>query len=84
VVSVLACLALVAAENTSYRREAGAVPSRGPVLETVDRLESLPIERIHAMRGGSLLKEVIPKYNAALRSQRFWYAGKVFGRALVG
>jgi flavorubredoxin len=71
-------------EMCALYREVGIFGGRDPVLETVDRLERLPIERIHPMHGGSLLKEVIPKYNAALRSQRFWYSGKVFGRPIVG
>jgi hypothetical protein len=35
--------------------------------------------RVH---GGSLPKDIIPKYNAALRTERFWYSRKVFGRMI--
>lgn len=63
-------------------REVGIFGGKQPVLDVVDRLEGMDIKRIHPMHGGSLVKEIIPKYNAALRTERFWYSGKVFGRPI--
>jgi len=42
----------------------------------------MDLTRIHPMHGGSLVKEVIAKYFDALRTERFWYSGKVFGRPI--
>jgi flavorubredoxin len=63
-------------------REVGIFPARDPVLSVVDRLEQMPLNQIHPMHGGTLGSEIIPRYYAALRRERFWYEGKVFGRML--
>jgi len=67
-------------EMCQLYREAGIFGGRQPVLDVVDRLEKMELRHIHPMHGGSLVKEIIPKYTAALRTERFWYDGKVFGR----
>ena len=63
-------------------REVGIFGGAEPVLQVVDRLERMNLRRIHPMHGGSLVHDVIGTYYAALRSNRFWYTGKIFGRML--
>ena len=67
-------------EMCQVYREVGIFGGRQPVLDVVDRLDKIDLQHIHPMHGGSLVKEIIPKYTAALRTERFWYDGKVFGR----
>jgi flavorubredoxin len=63
-------------------REAGIFPARAPVVQVVDRLERMDLRQVHPMHGGSLPQEAIGYYTRALREERFWYEGKLFGRAL--
>jgi hypothetical protein len=37
---------------------------------------------MHAMHGGSLTEEAIPRYTRALREQEFAYRGRLLGRDL--
>ena len=67
-------------EMCALYREAGIFGGKQPVLDVVERLARMDLQRIHPMHGGSLVKEVIPKFMDALRTERFWYDGKVFGR----
>jgi flavorubredoxin len=69
-------------EMCELYRAAGIFGSRDPVLQTVDRLEKMSLRRIHPMHGGSLIPDISAKYIDALRTQRFWYDGRLFGRAL--
>lgn len=70
-------------EMCGLYREVGIFGGKEPVLDVIDRLERMNLQRIHPMHGGSLVKEIIPRYTSALRTERFWYAGKVFGRPIV-
>jgi flavorubredoxin len=63
-------------------REVGIFGGREPVLSALDRIERLDLTWIHPMHGGSLVKDVLPRYYKALRTERFWYDGKVLGRML--
>jgi flavorubredoxin len=70
-------------EMCGLYRTVGIFAAREPVLHVVDRVETMNLKRIHPMHGGSLAEEVLPKYFEALRKERFWYDGHVFGRALM-
>jgi flavorubredoxin len=69
-------------EMCELYRGAGIFAAREPVLTVVDRLERMNLQRIHPMHGGSLVQEITPKYTKALREHRFWFDGRLFGRAL--
>jgi hypothetical protein len=69
-------------EMCQLYREAGIFGGRDPVLRVVDRVERMNLARVHPMHGGSLVREILPKYYETLRTQPFWYEGKVFGRML--
>jgi flavorubredoxin len=69
-------------EMCQLYREVGIFAAREPVLDVVKRLQRMNLRQIHPMHGGSLGAEIIPKFYDALHTQRFWYDGKVFGRAL--
>jgi hypothetical protein len=45
-------------------------------------VERLNFDRIHPMHGGSLVKEILPRYYDALRKERFWFDNLLFGRKL--
>jgi flavorubredoxin len=69
-------------EMCEVYRTVGIFGAREPVLQTVDRLEKLKCKWIHPMHGGSLTDEIAPRFIDALRMERFWYDGRVFGRNL--
>ena len=69
-------------EMCALYRDVGIFGGRQPVLDVVERLAKMDLQRIHPMHGGSLVKDVIPKYMDALCTQPFWYSGKVFGRMI--
>jgi hypothetical protein len=48
----------------------------------VNRIEKLDPQWIHPMHGGSLPKEVLPRYTHALQNEAFAFEGKVFGRMI--
>jgi flavorubredoxin len=75
------------AENLSKEmcelyRASGIFAAREPVVRVVDRVVPMQLDRIHPMHGGSLVKEILPRYFDALRTQRFWFDNMLFGRAL--
>lgn len=72
------------AEMCAFYREVGIFAHEEPVRAVVDRLESLRPDWIHAMHGGTLTGEVLPRYAGALREERFAFEGKVLGRPLPG
>jgi flavorubredoxin len=69
-------------EMCALYREAGIFAAREPVVHCAERLERLPLERIHPMHGGSLVKEILPRFFDALRTEEFWFQNKLFGRPL--
>jgi flavorubredoxin len=69
-------------EMCGYYREIGIFSHEEPVRRTIDRLEPLTPDWIHAMHGGTLTGEIFPRYVKALREQRFAYQGKSLGRAI--
>ncbi|MGH2862720.1 MAG: hypothetical protein ACRDLT_14630, partial [Solirubrobacteraceae bacterium] len=46
-------------------------------------LEALDADWMHAMHGGSLTRQAIPRYTRALRERPFAYDGKLLGRDVV-
>jgi hypothetical protein len=64
----------------AYYREIGIFAHEDPVRAVVDRIESLAPEWMHAMHGGSLTRDAIPRYTAALREHPFAYDGRLLGR----
>ena len=69
-------------EMCAFYREVGIFAHEEPVRRTLDRLEALRPEWVHAMHGGTLTSEVLPSYARALREQRFAYEGKLLGRPI--
>jgi hypothetical protein len=70
-------------EMCGLYRAVGIFAAKEPVVQVVDRVEKMNLKRIHPMHGGSLVEEVLPSYYEALRRERFWYDGHIFGRGLV-
>ena len=66
----------------AFYREIGIFAHEEPVRRTIDRLEPLQPEWIHAMHGGTLTGEIFPKYVKALREERFAFQGKTLGRPI--
>jgi flavorubredoxin len=66
----------------AFYREIGIFAHEEPVRRTIDRLEPLSPEWIHAMHGGTLTGEIFPRYVSALREERFAYQGKSLGRPI--
>ena len=64
-------------------REIGIFAHEQPVRNVVDRLEALEPQWMHAMHGGSIAAEAIPRYTRALHEQPFAYSGKLLGRDVV-
>jgi flavorubredoxin len=67
-----------------YYREIGIFAHEAPVRRTIDRLEQLDPQWVHAMHGGTLTGEILPRYTRALREQRFAFQGKTLGRPIEG
>jgi flavorubredoxin len=65
-----------------YYREIGIFAHEDPVRRVVDRIEQIGPDWIHAMHGGTLTGEVLPRYARALREEPFAFEGKVLGREL--
>jgi flavorubredoxin len=72
----------VTSEMCAYYREIGIFAHEEPVRRTIDRLEPLAPDWIHAMHGGTLTGEIFPRYVKALREQPFAYQGKSLGRSI--
>jgi flavorubredoxin len=66
-----------------FYRQSGIFAHEQPVRAVVDRLEALDPHWMHAMHGGSLTREAIPRYTRALRERPFAYDGKLLGRDVV-
>jgi flavorubredoxin len=71
------------AEMCGFYREIGIFAHEDPVRDVVDRLEALQPEWTHAMHGGTLTGEVLPRYHKALREQPFAFEGKTLGRPIL-
>jgi flavorubredoxin len=70
------------AEMCGFYREIGIFAHEEPVRRTIDRLERLEPEWVHAMHGGTLTGEILPRYTRALREQPFAFQGKSLGRPI--
>jgi flavorubredoxin len=70
------------AEMCAFYREVGIFAHEEPVRQTIDRLEPMEPQWIHAMHGGTLTGEIFPRYVQALREERFAFEGKSLGRAI--
>lgn len=64
-------------------RAIGIFAHEQPVRDVVDRIEALQPAWMHAMHGGSIVGEAIPRYTRALREQPFGYDGRLLGREVV-
>ena len=62
-----------------FYREIGIFAHEDPVRATIDRLERLEPEWVHAMHGGTLTGEILPRYTKALREEPFAFQGKTWG-----
>jgi flavorubredoxin len=70
------------AEMCGFYREVGIFAHEDPVRDVVDRIEQIGPDWVHAMHGGTLTGEVLPRYARALREERFAFEGKSMGREL--
>ena len=66
-----------------YYREIGIFAHEEPVRRTIDRLQPLEPDFVHAMHGGTLTGEIFPRYVKALREQPFAFQGKTLGREIA-
>jgi flavorubredoxin len=64
-------------------RQAGIFAHEDPVRSVVDRVERMQPEWIHAMHGGTLTREIFPRFTQTLREQPFAFQGKLLGRTLA-
>jgi flavorubredoxin len=71
------------ADMCAYYRQIGIFAHEQPVRAVLDRLDALGPAWMHAMHGGSLTAQAIPRYTRALREQRFAYDGRLFGREVI-
>jgi flavorubredoxin len=70
-------------EMCAYYRDIGIFAHEYPVRAVLDRIEVLAPEWMHAMHGGSLTQQTIPRYTRALREHPFAYDGRLLGRAVA-
>jgi flavorubredoxin len=70
------------AEMLGFYREIGIFAHEDPVRRTIDRLERLEPEWVHAMHGGTLTGEIMPRFTKALREEPFAFQGKSLGRPI--
>jgi flavorubredoxin len=70
-------------EMCGFYREVGIFAHEDPVRDVVDRIERIGPEWVHAMHGGTLTGEILPRYMQALREQRFAFEGKTLGREIL-
>ncbi|MGH2891122.1 MAG: hypothetical protein ACRDNJ_16005 [Solirubrobacteraceae bacterium] len=68
------------AEMCTVYRQSGIFAHEDPVRRIVDRIEALDPSWVHAMHGGTLTKDVLPRYSQALRDHDFAYEGVLLGR----
>jgi flavorubredoxin len=64
-------------------RESGIFAHEQPVRAVIDRLEALDPDWMHTMHGGTLTREILPRYTRAFREQPFAYQGRLIGREVV-
>jgi flavorubredoxin len=69
-------------EMCGFYREVGIFAHEQPVRSVVDRIERVSPDWVHAMHGGTLTGDVLPRYARALREQPFAFGGKLMGREL--
>lgn len=55
-------------------RKVGIFAHETPVRRVVDRIEAIDPTWVHAMHGGTITREALPAYIAALREREFAYA----------
>jgi flavorubredoxin len=72
----------LSAEMCALYREVGIFAHEEPVRQVVERIEALDPDWMHAMHGGTLAREAIPKFAKALHEQPFGFEGKLLGREL--
>jgi flavorubredoxin len=63
-------------------RAVGIFAHEAPVRQVVDRVEKMNPAWIHPMHGGSLTRQLAPKFYRALREEPFAYHGMLLGREL--
>ncbi|GCE45941.1 hypothetical protein EI42_01345 [Thermosporothrix hazakensis] len=63
-------------------REIGIFAASEPVLRVLQRLERLGLQWVHPMHGGSLARDLWPKYAQALRTEPFAFDGTLLGKRL--
>lgn len=69
-------------EMCGFYREVGIFAHEEPVRRVVERIERIGPEWVHAMHGGTLTGDVLPKYARALRENSFAFENKSLGREL--
>jgi flavorubredoxin len=67
-------------EMCALYRGSGIFAHEEPVRQVVNRLERLDPDWVHAMHGGTLTREVFPRYVQALRNERFAFEGTLLDR----
>lgn len=68
------------AEMRAAYRHSGIFAHEDPVRRVVERIEALDPAWVHAMHGGTLTKDALPRYSQASRDHDFAYAGVLLGR----
>jgi flavorubredoxin len=63
-------------------RKVGIFAHEDPVRQVASRIAQLDPAWVHAMHGGTLTRDALPGYLAALRQQEFAYRGLLLGREL--
>jgi flavorubredoxin len=69
-------------EMCGFYREVGIFAHEEPVRRVVERIERIGPDWVHAMHGGTLTGDVLPKYARALRENSFAFENKLLGREL--
>jgi flavorubredoxin len=67
----------------AFYRAVGIFAHEQPVRDVVERIEALEPAWMHAMHGGTVAGDAIPRYTRALREQPFAYQGALLGRQVV-
>lgn len=65
-----------------FYRTNGIFASAEPVLRLLKRLETLPLQGLHPMHGGSIPGEELAHYSRVFHSEPFAFDGRIFGRML--
>jgi flavorubredoxin len=72
----------LSSDMCAFYREVGIFAHEEPVRRVVDRIEQIRPDWIHAMHGGTLTGDVLPRFARALHEERFAFEGKLVGREL--